>query len=732
MRLKLPLKSNDFKREVSIRGKTAKPFQALFFLSVFIVNTCWAETTITDPNSIFHLSLEELANIKVSIATGTENTVKTAPAVASVITAEDVRKLGARTLNDVLETVPGLHVSLSGVNRLDTIYSIRGIHTGFNPHVLLLLDGNPIQWTLLGGRPFLYRLPANIISRVEIIRGPGSAIYGSDAFSGVINVITKDTDDVDKIELAARAGSFFVRDIWLNYATHVNEWALSANITYMQTDGDQGRTINSDLQSLLDFQLGTAASHAPGPLSTDYKVLDLHLKASSPKWNLNFWKWSSTNTGNGPGGAQALDPFTKEDFHSHFIDVSYKHAPSNSSWVNILKATYFNHIANADLKLFPDQAVIPIGADGNANFDTPVGLTEFTEGMIGQPKGTTEEAFSEWIGSRRFKNHSLRLSLGYKDQRLNSSEKKNFGPGILDGTQDTVDGTLTDVSDTEYVFIPNTKRTIAHISVQDEWALNDSVNLTGGVRYDKYSDFGSTTNPRVAVVWLVNNSLTTKAMYGSAFRAPSFGELLYQNNPSTIGNPDLSPETIDTYELAATYSPTATIQANANLFFYDAQNMIEFVPSPIGSVAQNSGSQRGKGLELELRWLPSNQFSFTINGAFHDAYEVDTDNSVADAPSKQANLIVDWKLVDNWSVNLHGNWIAGRKRPLNDPRNSINDYSMINLNFIRKNLITGLDFSIKVKNAMDNDAREPSAPVIPDDFPLEGRGIWAQFTYSSE
>lgn len=95
--------------------------------------------------NLFHLSLEELSSISVSIATGTETTVNYAPAVTSVITAEDIYKLNARTLDEVLETVPGLHVALSNINRLDSVYSIRGIHAGFNPHVLVLLDGKPLQ-----------------------------------------------------------------------------------------------------------------------------------------------------------------------------------------------------------------------------------------------------------------------------------------------------------------------------------------------------------------------------------------------------------------------------------------------------------------------------------------------------------------------------------------------------------------------------------------------------------
>src|SRR5690606_35059682 len=128
-------------------------------------------------SDFYNLSLAELGQIEISIATGNSTPLDKAPATASVIYAAEIEAMGARTLNDVLETVPGLHVSLSSLSRLDSVYSIRGIHTGFNPQVLLLMNGVPVQFSFQGGRPILFRLPTSSIDRVEVIRGPGSAIY---------------------------------------------------------------------------------------------------------------------------------------------------------------------------------------------------------------------------------------------------------------------------------------------------------------------------------------------------------------------------------------------------------------------------------------------------------------------------------------------------------------------------------------------------------------------------
>src|SRR5690606_26782905 len=108
----------------------------------------------------------------VSIATGTRKPLRLAPSVASVITADDIKAMGALTLDEVLQTVPGLHVSLS--TRYSSLVSIRGIHTTLNPQVLFLVNGYPISELYSGGRAPTFRMPVNNIERVEVIRGPGS------------------------------------------------------------------------------------------------------------------------------------------------------------------------------------------------------------------------------------------------------------------------------------------------------------------------------------------------------------------------------------------------------------------------------------------------------------------------------------------------------------------------------------------------------------------------------
>lgn len=712
-----------------LRPSLFAPLLTALSLLTSVAATASGSTAVVDSSQLFSLSLEELAKIKVAIATGTEQSLDLAPAVTSVITARDITALGARTLDEVLETVPGLHVSLSSVNRLDAVYSIRGIHTGFNPHVILMLDGNPVQWSLLGGRPFLYRLPTAHIARIEVIRGPNSAIYGSDAFSGVINVITRSGDDIKATEVGARAGSFNNRDAWLNASKRLNDWMLTANLAYMSSNGDDSRVVDADLQTLLDTGFGTSASLAPGALATDYGVYDIHLKAENRHWQLGLWSWRSSDTGNGAGGAQALDPTTKETFSSHFLDIRYQF-DSLAGWEQTAKLTYFYHDVEGNLTLLPANTVAPIGADGNLDFVSPAGVTLFTEGVIGQPSGTTEDWFFETIGQKTLaETHAIRVAAGVRHQTLDTREKKNFGPGILDGTQSVVDGTLTDVSNTQYVFAPDTDRDIAHLSLQDQWQFADNWTFTGGVRFDHYSDFGNTLNPRLALVWETSDTLTSKLLYGSAFRAPSFAELLYINNPAALGNPDLEPETINTLELVLNYRPLTNLQTSFNLYHYQAEKMIEFVPGPTGAVAQNARDQDGEGFELEVKWQPVDTLMLSLNGAWQTSYDPHTKVDIADAPRRQLGAILNWTPRPNWLLNLNASYIGGRQRAATDLRPAVANYTLYDFHVKRIQLLPHLDVSLKVKNLGDTDAREPSSGTIPDDYPLESRSYWVDASY---
>ena len=159
----------------------------------------------------------------ISIATGVTQPIAKAPAVASVVTAEEIEKIGARDIDDVLETIPGLHVArdITGYN---PIYTFRGIYAGFNPQVLMLINGIPITNLFNGDRNVVWGgMPVQSISRIEVIRGPGSALYGADAFAGVINIVTHEANGEEHFEAGARYGTFNTKDFWVSKGGSVGD-----------------------------------------------------------------------------------------------------------------------------------------------------------------------------------------------------------------------------------------------------------------------------------------------------------------------------------------------------------------------------------------------------------------------------------------------------------------------------------------------------------------------------
>ncbi|MCF6254860.1 MAG: TonB-dependent receptor [Gammaproteobacteria bacterium] len=672
----------------------------------------------------------------VSIATGGQKELSRAPAVATVITAENIAQMGALNLDQVLESVPGLHVTLSSV-RLTPVYSIRGIQSDIGPHVLMLVNGVPITQMWQGDRGLLSTLPIADIARVEIIRGPGSAVYGADAFAGVINVITKSAAEMDGTSISATAGSFGTVQTAILHGKTYDDLDIAFSMQYSGTDGDDGRIIDADAQTFWDNAFTTDASRAPGSLDTRAKRLDTRIEFSWDDWQLRAWNWRQKDLGVGPGLAQALDPNGYAETDNWLIDASYKDediAPDFS----IESKISFMDVENATKQtLFPRGSQLPIGTDGNLNPGAP-GTTIFTDGMIGNPEIYEQhyraDAAIFWTG---LENHRLRFSAGVFYTELQGRETKNYGPGVLDSPTlpSEVDGRLTDVSGTDYIYAPDQDRTVYYLSVQDEWYLAADWDLTAGIRYDRYSDFGDTFNPRAALIWHPSYSLSTKLLYGQAFRAPSFQELYVQNNPIKLGNEDLKPENIQTLELAMDYQHTFDQRYAASVFAYEIDNQIVYVRPADDSVpqAQNVGRQEGSGFELEMQWSATYTLDILANYAYQTSRDKTNNSDAPDAPQQQFYIKADWRFLPGWNLNAQVTRVMQRARAYNDIRAEIDDYTIVDLAIRKTDIADHWDVTVRISNLFDASIYEPSpsevALFVPGDYPMPGRSYYATAKY---
>jgi iron complex outermembrane receptor protein len=641
----------------------------------------------------------------ITIATGTAKEVRFAPSVATVITADDIKNTGARFLDDVLEMVPGMHVG-RGSNRQNAIYSLRGIHTDENPQVLLLIDGIDTAQLFNSSRSYNYRLPVANISRIEIIRGPGSAVYGADAFSGVINVITKVPSDTGEKLLGGRSGSFDSDDLWFIGGTQLAGLNVDLAVEYSRSEGDDGRIVP------VDAAFPSQPTFAPSALSTHYELFNSRLSIANDDWKLSLSSYNLVSAGLGSGGAEVLDPIGRDKANAFKIHYSQQFNESVDNWRFKLDISGGINDQNPRFVLWPSNTTLPFlpGA--------------FPEGVIGQPS-TEDTVYTVELASifDGLESHSMRISVGYEYQNIKTAEVKNF-----DFSGGITAGTLTDVTGTDLIFLENQTREVHFVSLQDEWQLANDWALTFGLRFDDYNDFGSTVNPRLALVWAADYNLTMKALYGRAFRAPSFAELFAKNNPAILGNATLDPEVIDTFEISIEYDVTADLNTSLNIFYYEVEDLIDY-PS-FGQPAANLFAQYGHGLEWELNWAINSKWSTKTNMAWQHSAQAGV--RVADAPNHQVYTMLTWQPDSDWTFNAVATRAFGRARAEGDSRDKIDDYSTVDFVAYNDNLIPNLQTSIVIKNALDRENFEPSASVssLPGDYPLEGRSVRIEFTYS--
>lgn len=661
----------------------------------------------------------------VKIATGTAQTVSEAPSVTTVITAADIRAMGARELDEVLETVPGFHVIRRNF-LYNPSYVIRGIHSEYNPQALMLINGIPITSVYTGDRGSIWGgMTVNNIARIEIIRGPGSALFGADAFSGVINIITKDSEDIDGTEIGTQIGNYDSKGAWLLHGAEYGDVELAFSFEYRDTDGHDG-IIEEDLQTYYDRQFGTSASLAPGPVNLGKQMLDTHLDLKYGDWQLRLGYRGRYDVETGAGGAQALDPSGRFKDHKFNADLTYKTTDWLEDWEFTSQASFY------DTRYEPTQNIwlFPPGAMGGS----------YPDGFIGNP-GTSERhtrlSFSGVYSG--IDKHTISVGIGYNYMDLYEViHYANYGINPATGEPLPPGSGIVNLAGTPYAFLPEGDRNNWYIFLQDAWQFREDWELTGGVRYDKYSDFGATINPRLALVWQTTEKLTTKLLYGQAFRAPSFQELYNINNPVALGNPNVEAETIETYELAADYQVSEKWRIAANLFYYEWIDVIRFMPNAAGTVfiAQNAGSQTGQGLEIETQWQPHKRFSLNANYALQDATDDTVDADPGNSPRHQLYARADWEFIPTWFINGQFNWVMGRKRIAGDPRLEIDDYTMVDLTLRHKLWQDKLDMTLAVRNVFDTDAYEPSPGPdtdgiigIPHDLPLADRHYFLGLRY---
>jgi iron complex outermembrane receptor protein len=682
-------------------------------LSIVLLLAAPAAFAEEDIEAIYGTQEEGSEDI-ISLASGYSQPLVHAPAIANVVTANDIQKLGATTLAEVLATVPGLHVSTArGVN---DIFVIRGFYDEFNASVLLLLNGIPVNNVVNGGRPQAWRMPVHDIARIEIIRGPGSALYGADAVAGVVNVITKTAEQIDGTEVGAYAGSFATYGGWLQSSGRWGDIEAALSLEASTTEGYR-KIIEADDQTRIDRLLGTHASRAPGPLNTQRDDVDARLDLKGERWRFRAGYQGFLNVGTGVGITLALDP--DGDFSVGLTNADFTYDLLRSGpWDVAAQFSYLGTTTEASLNPFPPGAFGGLFEDGIRD-DFHFRVDEVRGGVTALYGGIPE--------------HRFRFGAGFSNARLSDiTESRNFriGPGGA-----PIPTPFADVREFgEPPLLSEQDRTDLYGFAQDEWRFAPDWILTAGVRLDDYSDFGATVNPRLALVWNPSPSLTAKALYGRAFRAPSFTELYGNNIVAIAGNPDLEPEIINMVQFALAKQWSPRVRTSVNLYGYDLDHQIRggtergTPGNPLTKIQQqNREGRRGYGVELEAEYQVAEDLSVRANYAYYTPQNALPDDVSRLAPEHQIYTALDWRIAQDWSLNARLKWVSDREWESMGEAAKIEDYTWAGAT-LRRSDPQGWFFSLTLDNLFDADGAEPALfSAIPYGIPLPGRRVMAQF-----
>jgi iron complex outermembrane receptor protein len=652
--------------------------------------------------SLMAMSLEELMEVEISIATRNPMPVRKAPAIATVISADEIRLMGAMTLLDVLERVPGI-----GVNRnYYSVYTIeiRGLKAIRQNKIKFMVDGHSINMPTTG-EPFwsFEDIAVEQVERLEIIRGPGSALYGANAFSGIINVVTKSGRGINGTRISVGGGSFDTARANILHGRKYGDADVMASLAYTTTEGARlaveedaiGRSGRTD-----DW-----ARSLDGTFKISWEGLVLE-----SRYNLR-------NQGPYIGVTNAVNDESELDSDQFFADLSYSREITDA-WNANARAYYDFADVTFEWQLFPPGMVF-----------SPSPFHFFPDGVFGIPH-FKNRIYGLEIGSdcNLTENNTLTLGAVYEySEQYDITHHTNFHPLTFVNL-----GSVQDISPWGNWNIEADRINLAAY-IQDEWNIRESLALTAGLRYDHYDDVGSSTNPRLGLVWEIATDLDLKLLYGEAFRIPTMDELYSINNPASVGNPDLEPEEMTTYEASVGYHPANGLKATASGFYNEYTDKIDLVPTGVPGMLQfrNTDDATIYGLELDAGYR-FRQVELYANYSWNHAENDSTGDPLAEIPDYRWNLGLNFFLA-NWAKgNLHVLYVGERPRAAGDLREDLDGYTVVDANFILYNFFETLELRASVYNLLDEEYAYPApALTLANDYPAPGRSFFleARFTF---
>jgi iron complex outermembrane receptor protein len=616
------------------------------------------DLAVASASQLANLPLTTLLDMEVTGAARFPQRESETAAAVTVVTADDIRALGYRTLADVLASMRGLMIA---DDRSYSYVGVRGFFApgDYNTRVLLLIDGNRsndnvYDQAYLGDE---FPLDLDLVERIEFIPGQGSAVYGANALFGVINVITKRPGAPGTKGAYAAAGSGDTKQL------RVADVHELPDGTTLQWSASRALMAGVDTAQTSPGAPDTAAS-----TGTDYeRRSSVYLRALHGDWTATALHAERIKGAPILPGAVWGDPRTSNRDEHSMLDLTWQHALDPHT--DLTARWFVGHY------LFV----------GRYAWDYPP-VTINEDLVTGQWWGLEARAFST-----RFAGHKLMLGVDYQDNT--HLRQANFD---------------LDAAHTSYLDDRRSSWRGA-LSAEDQMALSPQLDFTAGGRWDHSSGYGGQFSPRLALVWHPEAAWVGKLIYGSAYRTPNAYEAYYHVDTNPGGyklNPQISSETVRGTELALQWQPDASDRFNASVYENRASGLLLLTVDPADQmlVFRNAGSARTRGIELEAEHLWPGGAKLRANLSLQGSPVQTGADLTDDAPRRMLKLMQTVPVGHGW--NLGAEWQAVSRR------DAAAGYGKANLTLSTPLAAHGWSFSASVFDLLDRQPDDPGPDLI--------------------
>ncbi|MFZ5517984.1 MAG: TonB-dependent receptor plug domain-containing protein [Candidatus Zhuqueibacterota bacterium] len=683
--------------------------------------------------------------IKVVSATKIEQTLEDAPAMIYVITREEIEANGWSSLEEILNFVPGFESMISAGS--DLLYNIRGIGSPFNSRILFMIDGINVADAFHGGASRSaksFSIPD--IDRIEVITGPGSALYGAGAFSGIVNIIM---ESPEKSGFGAQFGSGNggAGSVNSHLSFYREKFAFRFYANYLKDDGFQRpyQAYNTDRFDIIDPQ---DMRYFGGKINLlKYFTLDFNYSHHARVNGIGF---------NYPHAAQDMEIFgeyknlsLQGNFPLHRkIQLNSTFYHRTSDW-----------IGEGDVLSPEDMAVHP-------KFKKAYAAGKYPNGGYFEPL-----RYSTLLGTDIYTNihatESVELVFGFAAERTDVSRMMLgvLSTPILPTVPSLSDQRNHDLE--ESVLLEGTENRMIYAGYAEASINVNKFSFVIGQRYDKYSDIGGNLNPRTGLVYRPTNSWTFKLLTGQAFRAPAIRDL-YAFKPGipvsgslafadSSWYEELKPEISQTYEFLTIFTPNANTQISVAGSYIKIDDIIfENTTTPVATY-NNASKATSIGGTVSLQTTLGRRLHVSSNLSYYKTKTSDiptSDNSEdGQGTISLENMFMSPILFNTWGtfdlsshiklafgVNYRSSKVRGLYSnngvDLVDPRPRVPAYTLFNMNLMIHKIYNRFTLNLGAKNLMDNEYLDPGPYPLAvannpnaGDIPNRGRAIYANIKF---